>query len=114
MVRKNTFESFWARIDTTQRGCWNWPGAMKVVGYGKVRWHGAEVYAHRKAWELINGAIPAGLYVLHRCDNPRCIRPAHLFLGTHLDNMKDMVAKGHVRGSRPVTWKRKGKTYRHV
>ena len=55
---------------------------------------GVFVMAHRIAWELTNGPIPVGLMVLHRCDRPPCIRPDHLFLGTHADNMRDMIAKG--------------------
>ena len=66
-------------------------------GYGRVRsprnWRSL-VGPHRAAWEMANGAVPDGLSVLHHCDNPLCVRADHLFLGTHRDNMADMVAKG--------------------
>lgn len=66
-------------------------------------------YAHRIAWEEANGPIPPGLFVLHKCDNPPCVRPDHLFLGTNLDNIRDMVAKGRSRrGERNVNAKLTG------
>lgn len=86
----------------TARGpdCWLWTGLVSSKGYGKVT-VGAAVYAHRLAYELAHGPIPAGMFVCHRCDNPRCVKPAHLFLGTLEDNVADMVAKGRqARGSR--------------
>ena len=63
-------------------------------GYGRVRVGGRRVFAHRWAWEKANGEIPAGLCVLHKCDNPACVNVAHLFLGTVSDNHRDMRAKG--------------------
>lgn len=71
--------------------CWVWTGANSGrYGYGKLTSH---IYAHRAAWELSNGPIPSGLDVLHRCDNPPCCNPSHLFLGTARDNAADMLAK---------------------
>lgn len=77
--------------------CWPWVGGSLNEGYGCIRLgssHGRIVLAHRAAWAIANGPIPDGLFVLHHCDNPPCCNPAHLFLGTHQDNMDDMVAKG--------------------
>lgn len=84
---------FWASTD--KRGpdeCWNWIAYTKG-GYGAIRVGGRQKSAHRVSWELHNGSIGKGLWVLHRCDNPRCVNPAHLFLGTQVDNMRDMAAK---------------------
>lgn len=76
-------------------GCWLWLGAsVPPYGYGVVRFRGCIDYAHRAAWQITHGDIPRGISVLHRCDNPPCINPGHLFLGTHVDNMRDMVMKG--------------------
>lgn len=76
-------------------GCWLWTGATCQQGYGFIkRKDGVQLRAHRVAYELAYGHIPAGLQVCHRCDNPRCVRPGHLFLGTARDNAADMVAKG--------------------
>lgn len=77
--------------------CWIWTGAR--MRYGYFQYGKKLIGAHRVAWELRNGPIPDGLYVLHRCDNPPCVRPDHLFLGTAADNTADMVAKGRYRHS---------------
>lgn len=93
-------ERFWAKVDKGD-GCWEWTGGRANRGYGHVEpVRGQNRSAHRVSWELTNGPIPDGLWVLHRCDNPPCVRPSHLFLGTHADNMRDMEAKG--RGKHPV------------
>lgn len=90
---------FWARVDRPDdaTSCWLWRGARKSGGglrYGHLRVNGHDVTAHRLAWELTYGPIPPGLCICHHCDNPICCNPAHLFLGTHADNMQDRERKG--------------------
>ncbi|HEY1294713.1 MAG TPA: HNH endonuclease [Chloroflexota bacterium] len=88
---------FWAKVATSTDGCWLWTAARQRNGYGKIGagTHDAgTLLAHRVAWELVNGPIPNGLCVLHRCDNPPCVRPDHLFVGTIKNNAQDMARKG--------------------
>lgn len=76
-------------------GCWVWRRGAGSHGYGQFYFEpGKPRLAHRVAWELENGPIPTGMQVLHKCDNKKCVRPDHLFIGTQLDNMRDMIAKG--------------------
>ncbi len=82
-------ETFWAKVQKTD-GCWLWTAGTNKHGYGKY----LQTSAHRASWEIHFGAIPSNLCVLHRCDNPPCVRPEHLFLGTDADNMTDRLAKG--------------------
>jgi len=97
-MRPNTPEQFWKRVDKSGE-CWPWTGYKNQCGYGVTYKRNKHVLAHRLAWEIVHGAIPNGMQVLHKCDNPRCCNPAHLFLGTHKDNMEDMTRKGRrVRG----------------
>jgi predicted transcriptional regulator len=95
-TRRSPEERFWEKVDrtTTPDGCWPWL-AGKSAGYGSFRiTEKLAVVASRFSWELINGPIPEGLFVCHRCDNPPCVNPAHLFLGDHKANANDMVSKG--------------------
>jgi hypothetical protein len=73
--------------------CWLYTGILKK-GYGRMGYRGRMVAAHRVAYEILKGPIPVGLYVCHKCDVRNCFNPDHLFLGTHQDNMADMVSKG--------------------
>lgn len=83
--------------------CWEWRGRQDQDGYGTIHIGNAPRRAHRYAWELTNGRIPAGLHVLHHCDNPPCVNPAHLFLGTVADNNRDKMMKGRHRAN-PDPW----------
>jgi len=75
-------------------GCWVWIGSVDRHGYGRSQLGGAMRRMHRVAWELKNGPVPAGQMVLHRCDNPRCCNPVHLFLGDDATNAQDKARKG--------------------
>lgn len=80
--------------------CWEWEGSRYPSGYGAVKWNGRVIGAHRLAWIEAFGPIPDGLDVCHHCDNPPCVRPSHLFLGTRSDNMRDAVSKGRMNWQR--------------
>lgn len=75
-------------------GCWEFGGSLFDSGYGQIRFNGKKQKAHRVAWQVWRGNIPDRMCICHICDNPKCINPAHLFLGTHLDNAEDKVNKG--------------------
>lgn len=92
-------ERFWPKVDECGLGeCWEWTARRHKQGYGLLsEWDGSRrsrLLAHRVSWEIANGPIPAGLHVLHHCDNPPCVNPAHLFLGTQVDNNLDKHRKG--------------------
>lgn len=97
-------ERFWQKVD--RRGdddCWEWRGARHGKGYGLFG-HRPERRAHRISYVLEHGPIADGLWVLHQCDNPSCVNPAHLFLGTAKDNTQDSIAKGryHIKRGNAV------------
>jgi len=107
-------------IPEPNSGCFLWLGGVSDRGYGRVRLFGKTAVASRASWILYRGAIPVGSHVLHRCDNPLCVNPDHLFLGTPQDNTDDMLAKGRNRPiGRSMTHCKRGhefndqNTYRH-
>tara|TARA_Y100000310_G_scaffold14352_1_gene14541 strand:- start:175 stop:714 length:540 start_codon:yes stop_codon:yes gene_type:complete len=98
-MRGTLEERFWAKVKKGP-GCWLWTGATRPGGYGNLftfRDKGRRNHftsAHRASWEIHYGPIPDGLLVCHRCDNPPCVKPEHLFLGTNKDNQRDRRQKG--------------------
>jgi len=103
-------DRFWKQVRKT-KGCWLWLGALSG-GYGHIRRvkNPVPIGAHRFSWELHKGNIPGGKLVLHSCDNPRCVNPGHVFLGSHADNKADAISKDrHARkgshGMRKLTEK---------
>jgi hypothetical protein len=92
-------ERFFAKVEKTPT-CWIWKGAHKAKGYGtigvgkKSMGNRKNAYAHRISWEMANGEkIPDGLFACHKCDNPPCVNPEHIFIGTNSENILDSVAK---------------------
>lgn len=93
-------DRFYPRLSPVPSGCIEWTGPLDDHGYGRISEGGRGgriLKAHRVGWELLNGPVPDGLYVLHHCDNPPCCNPAHLFLGDQVANVQDMIAKGRDR-----------------
>lgn len=94
-------ERFWAyvnkngcQIDYVEGKCWEWVGDLRHNGYGRFWYNGRSLMAHRFSYRIHYGKIPKGMFVLHKCDNPECVNPEHLFLGTIQDNVNDMIEKG--------------------
>lgn len=85
---------FWMSVKSSRDGCWEWQGYINQNGYGFTRIRGKGWLAHRLSWLWHYGELPQGKSVCHHCDNPKCVRPDHLFVGSQTDNMQDMAAKG--------------------
>jgi hypothetical protein len=87
-------ERFWSKVERSDDGCWLWKAHFYNDGYGQFSFRDRPLRAHRVSWVIVNGDLPLDVQVLHRCDTPACVRPDHLFLGSHQDNMDDMKTKG--------------------
>lgn len=97
--QKAVLKRFWDKVNVRGKNkCWPWTACL-LRGYGQFNFLGKTKKPHRIMWELVYGPIPRKLCVLHSCDNRRCVNPKHLFLGTHLDNIQDMVHKNRHRGA---------------
>lgn len=99
---RNNQHIFWSKVNKNGSipthcpelgNCWEWQAGKSKFGYGRFTYNKKSDYAHRVAWIFINSEIPEGLCVLHKCDNPSCVNPSHLFLGTQLENIQDRHAK---------------------
>lgn len=96
-----TLDRFWSKVDKrSPEECWVWIAGKRRRGYGMFASGpsgGLSSAAHRASWQIRNGEIPHGLFVCHRCDNPTCVNPEHLFVASHDENMRDQVLKGRAR-----------------
>jgi len=95
LVDRSARQRFWGKVDEQSKDeCWEWKGGKYPNGYGRFWLRGVGVGAHRIAYLINTGIDPVGLVVCHKCDNPSCVNPDHLFLGTYSDNTRDMIKKG--------------------
>lgn len=102
-------EDFWRNVIKTD-SCWEWQRSCDGFGYGQLSVHGRHMRAHTFSFELTHGPVQKGLCIMHSCDNPKCVNPSHLSLGTQRDNLRDMAAKGR-SGAQKRTHCRNGHEY---
>lgn len=95
----NDTQRFLAKVKKSTK-CWEWTASKDGFGYGMFSLYGKRQGAHRASWQIFKGQIPKKMYVLHKCDNPSCVRPGHLFIGTQKENVKDAVSKGRHKTNR--------------
>lgn len=100
-MNKSDITRFWNKVDINGEECWEWLGGRLPRGYGRFWLNGKDIGAHRFSWLLHFGEIKNGLFVCHKCDNPSCVNPSHLFIGTAHDNSMDMARKGRARTNPP-------------
>jgi len=99
-------DRFWPKVQKTDT-CWLWTGSRDLQGYGRIGTGGRRstpILTHRVSWVMHHGSIPEGMLVCHHCDNPSCVRPDHLFLGTNADNVQDMIAKKRHAHGEQAPW----------
>jgi len=95
-IKHIDIERFWTKVSKrTHEECWNWTAGINRDGYGKFWWNNREIGAHRFSWIITNGNIPEGKLVLHKCNNPGCVNPSHLYIGDGSDNMIDKSHSGY-------------------
>ena len=93
LIVRTSESRFWDKVEKTE-SCYWWRGGRSTAGYGSFLFNGKYEQAHRVAWILTHGPIPTGLYVRHDCDQPSCVRPEHLLLGTQYENVQDCIRRG--------------------
>lgn len=103
----HSIDRFWRHVQKSD-GCWLWTAGTVRYGYGSLNFYERTTLAHRASWEIHFGAIPDGLYVLHHCDVPACVRPDHLYLGTQADNIRDMIERGRHGSKTHPEWSSRG------